>query len=375
MRVLLRNYLLVGLWIASSFLFVKESAAAAYTLTLHTNGSGAITRNPINSAYPAGFVVTVTATPNSGWYFSAWTGNASGSANPLKVTMNGNKVITGTFQPLPSYTLTTSTNGAGSVSLNPPGGSYFSNSIVSATATPASGWVFLNWTGDASGSANPVNVTMNGNKAITAVFTQSPAIDQSPQNVIAEVGDTMNFNVHAVGIAPLIYQWWFNNSKLAGATSTTLTLSNVQLNQEGSYSVTVSNAYGGASNFATLTITNGCVGTNVVTVATEAALRNAMAIGGLVRCCFNGTITLSNTIDVTRDVTLDAHARLVVISGNNSNRIFNVAPGVNFSATNLVSRMVGMSDKMGKLHRTGFRARVVRSLALEGRFNWYRVHC
>jgi hypothetical protein len=336
MKTVFRNPLCfmlgAGLWV----LAVQESAAAAYTLTLHTNGSGAITRSPMSSAYPAGFVVTVTATPDSGWYFSAWTGNASGSANPLNVTMNGNKVITGTFQPLPIFTLTTATNGSGSVSLDPSGGSYFSNSIVSATATPASGWVFLNWTGNASGSANPANVTMNGNKAITAVFTQSPAIDQSPQNVIAEVGDTVNFNVHAVGVAPLIYQWWFNNSKIAGATSTNLTLSNVQLNQEGSYSVTVSNAYGGASNFATLTITNGCVGTNVITVASEAALRNAIAIGGLVRCCFNGTITLSNTIIVTRNVTLDAHNRSVVISGNNSNRIFNVQSGVTFSATNLV---------------------------------------
>jgi len=186
---------------------------------------------------------------------------------------------------------------------------------------------------------------MNGNKAITAVFAQRAAIDQSPQNVIAEVGDTVNFNVHAVGTPPLSYQWWFNNSKLAGATSTTLTLSNVQLNQEGTYSITVSNAYGSATNSATLTITNGCIGTNVVTAASEAELRNAMAIGGLVRCCFNGTITLSNTIDVTRDVTLDAHSRSVVISGNDAVRLFKVASGVTFSATNVVfahGRTVGL---------------------------------
>src|SRR5689334_6900490 len=105
MRILLRNCLLVGLWIALSFLFAKESAAAVYTLTVQTNGSGAITRNPTNSVYPAGSVVTVTATPNSGWYFSAWTGDASGSANPLNVTMNGDKAITGSFQQLPTYTL------------------------------------------------------------------------------------------------------------------------------------------------------------------------------------------------------------------------------------------------------------------------------
>src|SRR5215468_1559043 len=156
MRVVFRNYLILGLWVTVSALFVQEAAAAIYTLTLHTNGSGTITRNPTNSTYPAGSVVTVTATPDFGWYFSAWTGNATGSANPLNVTMNANKSITGTFKPLPIVTLTTSTNGAGSVSLNPPGGSYFSNSVVSATATPASGWVFLKWTGNVSGSTNPV---------------------------------------------------------------------------------------------------------------------------------------------------------------------------------------------------------------------------
>jgi hypothetical protein len=75
---------------------------------------------------------------------------------------------------------------------------------------------------------------------------------------------------------------------------------------------------------------------NVVTEASEAALRDAMATGGLVVCSFDGTITLSNTIDVARSVTLDAHGRSVVISGNNSNRIFTVESGVTFSATNLV---------------------------------------
>jgi hypothetical protein len=168
------------------------------------------------------------------------------------------------------------------------------------------------------------------------VFAQSPVIDQSPQNVIAEAGDTVNFNVHAVGAPPLFYQWWFDNAKLTGATSTTLTISNVQSFWEGTYSITVSNAYGSATNSATLTVASGCIGTNVVTVASEAALRDAIAIGGLVRCCFNGTITLSNTIDVLRDVTLDAHNRSVVMSGNNSNRIFTVESGVTFSATNVV---------------------------------------
>src|SRR5262249_4668454 len=172
-----------------------------------------------------------TGTAAAGWYFSAWTGDENTAANPLNVTMSSNKVITATFQPLPTCTLTTSNDGTGSISLDPPGGSYLSNAVVTATATPAAGWIFLNWAGDASGSSTAVTVTMKGNKSITAVFAQPAAIDVSPQNVVAEVGDTVNFSIHAVGTAPLFYQWSFNNSILAGRTQPTLTRGHIQLNR------------------------------------------------------------------------------------------------------------------------------------------------
>lgn len=41
---------------------------------------------------------------------------------------------------------------------------------VSLTATPAEGYEFSGWSGDASGNTNPLDVTMDGNKTITANF-------------------------------------------------------------------------------------------------------------------------------------------------------------------------------------------------------------
>src|SRR5512134_1416205 len=152
-----RLALLAVLWL----LPVADLAAASYTLTINTNGSGSVSRNPTNSLYPAGSVVTLAAAPSNGWYFEAWSGDATGTENPLNVTMTGNKVITGSFAELPRFTLTTSTNGNGTVSLDPPGGQYVSNTVVSATASAAAGWVFVNWDGDASGQANPLQVTMD----------------------------------------------------------------------------------------------------------------------------------------------------------------------------------------------------------------------
>ena len=75
---------------------------------------------------------------------------------------------------------------------------------------------------------------------------------------------------------------------------------------------------------------------NVVQVCTEEALRAAIALGGWVSINCSGTFTLSDTIDITNQVILDAHNESVAISGNNAVRLFYVAPGASLTATNLV---------------------------------------
>jgi hypothetical protein len=70
-----------------------------------------------------------------------------------------------------SYTLTVTTVGNGTVTMNPEQPTYDSASTVQLTAVPSSAcYGFLGWSGDTSGAANPITVTMNGNKAITATF-------------------------------------------------------------------------------------------------------------------------------------------------------------------------------------------------------------
>jgi hypothetical protein len=86
---------------------------------------------------------------------------------------------------------------------------------------------------------------MDRDIALTALFAQLPVIDDPPQNVTTGIGAAVDFSVQAAGTPPLTYQWWFDSSRLEGATNQSLPLSNVQLDQEGAYSVTVSNAYGG----------------------------------------------------------------------------------------------------------------------------------
>ena len=47
--------------------------------------------------YSSGTMVTLTATPNTGYSFSSWSGDLSGTANPTSVTMNGPKTVTANF--------------------------------------------------------------------------------------------------------------------------------------------------------------------------------------------------------------------------------------------------------------------------------------
>ncbi len=82
---------------------VGVSVAPPVTLTVNIVGRGSVTREPPGFGslpyyvFPAGTVVTLTATPDAGWYFSGWSGDLSGAANPAQVTMNADKAITATF--------------------------------------------------------------------------------------------------------------------------------------------------------------------------------------------------------------------------------------------------------------------------------------
>ena len=74
-------------------------------------------KNPNQSAYTAGSIVQLTATPAAGWSFSGWSGDASGNTSPLSVTMDANKNITATFTQN-TYTITASAGANGSIALS-----------------------------------------------------------------------------------------------------------------------------------------------------------------------------------------------------------------------------------------------------------------
>jgi uncharacterized repeat protein (TIGR02543 family) len=70
--------------------------ANTYTLTVAaTNGS--VTKNPDKASYSYGETVTLRAVPDTGYSFSGWSGDASGTSSTITITMNTNKSVTATF--------------------------------------------------------------------------------------------------------------------------------------------------------------------------------------------------------------------------------------------------------------------------------------
>jgi uncharacterized repeat protein (TIGR02543 family) len=155
-----------------------------YDVTIDpTPTGGSITLDPATGPYTHGASVTVTAVPDSGYEFVEWNGDLNGSTNPTTLIMDGDKTISATFQQL-SYSITIDpTPTGGSITLDPPSGPYPSGSTVTVTAVPDTGYGFVEWVGDLSGSNNPATLTMDSDKTISASFQQSAysiTIDPTP---------------------------------------------------------------------------------------------------------------------------------------------------------------------------------------------------
>jgi hypothetical protein len=83
-----------------------------------------------------------------------------------------------------------------------------------------------------------------------------PVITRQPVARTVLTGANFVFNIGATGGLPLSYQWLFNGVPIEGATGAALTLSNVQTNQSGAYSVIVSNSVGSATSTEALLTVN-----------------------------------------------------------------------------------------------------------------------
>jgi uncharacterized repeat protein (TIGR02543 family) len=159
-----------------------SSAPTCYALTLgHTGQGSSPTASPANSTgcpagqYVAGQSISLSgAVPDTGWQIANWAGTAddASTASTNALTMPASAHTAGVTYAQIEYTLTVNTVGSGSVTSNPAQASYHHGDVVTLTATADSGWSFDGWSGDLTGIESPKAITMDGDKSVTATFTE-----------------------------------------------------------------------------------------------------------------------------------------------------------------------------------------------------------
>jgi hypothetical protein len=186
--------------------YVFSPPTTTYTLTAATNGSGVGTvtsaDNAINcgatctSTYGSGSQVTLNAQPGLNSTFTGWSGDGCSGTASCTAEITQNTTVTATFTyvaPPPSLTVSL-TGTAGAVSSSPAGiscpgtcaANFTPGTVLTLTATPASGGTFAGW------SSPSCKVLINGACSVTttgppqtvsATFTTATVLPQEGLSV------------------------------------------------------------------------------------------------------------------------------------------------------------------------------------------------
>ncbi len=149
-----------------------------YSLTIEIIGEGTVNQEIVlakssSNDYESGTSVELTAVPDDEWTFVGWSGDHTGTENPIQLTMDQAKTITVTFEKV-SYELTIEIEGNGTVDEEiiqaKSSTDYESGTRVQLTAVPDNGWMFVAWSGDHTGTENPLELKIDQAKSITATF-------------------------------------------------------------------------------------------------------------------------------------------------------------------------------------------------------------
>jgi hypothetical protein len=153
---------------------IKANFLRQYSLTIEAGEGGTTSPSPGTYKYDTGSQVQVTAVPNTNYEFVNWTGGVSGTQNPVTVTMNSDTTIKANFRLKPKLTIQAGTGGT----TNPSPGDYYyaTGAQVQVTAVPDTNYEFVNWSGSISSTQNPVTVTMDSDKTVKANFRLKPKL-------------------------------------------------------------------------------------------------------------------------------------------------------------------------------------------------------
>jgi len=121
-------------------------------------GGGSIILDPPGGIYDSGTEVLLTAAPSNYSTFLNWSGDLTGQSNPDTLIMDSNKKVFAHFDMPPLHRVNIFLIGPGYVEADPPGWYYPDSTKITLTAVPDSGNMFSHWSGQLSGTENPIDI-------------------------------------------------------------------------------------------------------------------------------------------------------------------------------------------------------------------------
>jgi len=76
----------------------NEPTHVLLTVLIEGNGNVVLDPMPIGKTYDPNTVVSLTAVPDSGWFFAGWSGDLTGETNPESITLNQAKNVSALFK-------------------------------------------------------------------------------------------------------------------------------------------------------------------------------------------------------------------------------------------------------------------------------------
>ncbi len=206
--------------------FTKKS----YTISASASPSAGGTVSGAGS-YQYGTTCTLTATANSGYAFVNWTKNGTQvSTNPTySFTVNAAASYVANFIQTFAITATANPTAGGSVT---GGGTYNSGASCTLTATPATGYSFVNWTsGNSQVSTNAsYQFTVTGARTLVANFAPNTyTVTLNTNNGTINSGNVTSYTYGVGATLPTdvtrtgyTFGGWYDNANLTGTAVTSI---------------------------------------------------------------------------------------------------------------------------------------------------------
>ena len=208
-------------------------AAPQYDLSISSTAGGAVIEPGEGTfTYSEGRVVILRADAEQGHRFVKWTGSidqiSDVNAATTTITVSAHCAAIANFEAISvaKYDLAVSSTAGGSVT-TPGEGTfpYDAGMVVSLVATPATGYRFVNWTGDVAtiGDVNSAETTisMNGNYQVSANFEEEEAVHFADPNLDVAVREAIDVHERPIYPSDLegltsLYAYWRNIGDLTG---------------------------------------------------------------------------------------------------------------------------------------------------------------